>query len=441
MGQRPGENERLQPESYPAGCGFCGAGRNGRWFLCALCGQGYCSPAHQAAALPEHRRSCGKAAASTPAPQQPGASGGLAGGTLAEPAELQARILGFAGPALRAYHGASQAARQATAEHVARQKAPWWLLDSRGDAALAQVLQYLAAPALLYSACACSAWRRKASSREAWASLRLSFGWGPDLEMQRLLRFLRRLAERLQVDQLPEAKEANATGGYPKPASPKPGSQLHLRRHRSVWLLQRAPSDGSAAAALDARREALQQRLEKEELRGKVVLELDAGAGLLGLSLAPYVKSMTLTSPDELSCRLIRLNASLQSTGRTKRNTVQGVDGPVPVYVYPLPISVAGAKTLARQWHWDSGSAMRALQPALLAPSFDLALCGSCETSEALEALLQTCNELMSPGAMLLVGSSHAVLPQQARFAVVREEVLHSPLEGIFRLMHLRKAR
>ena len=57
---------------------------------------------------------------------------------------------------------------------------------------------------------------------EAWASLRLSFGWGPDLEMQRLLRFLRRLAERLQVDQLPEAKEARRCwGGFFKEIAEK----------------------------------------------------------------------------------------------------------------------------------------------------------------------------------------------------------------------------
>lgn len=34
------------------------------------------------------------------------------------------------------------------------------------------------------------------------------------------------------------------------------------------------------------------------------------GAGLVGLGFAPYAKTMTITAADDLSCRLLRLNAS-----------------------------------------------------------------------------------------------------------------------------------
>eukprot|EP00927_Polykrikos_kofoidii_P040893 TRINITY_DN34871_c0_g1_i1.p1 TRINITY_DN34871_c0_g1~~TRINITY_DN34871_c0_g1_i1.p1 ORF type:complete len:583 (-),score=96.04 TRINITY_DN34871_c0_g1_i1:61-1782(-) len=49
-----------------------------------------------------------------------------------------------------------------------------------------------------------------------------------------------------------------------------------------------------------------------------------------------------------------------------------GGRGLIPVYMYKMPVSDRGVKELSRQWHWDSGTAMRGLRPELLAPAFEL---------------------------------------------------------------------
>jgi len=179
------------------------------------------------------------------------------------------------------------------------------------------------------------------------------------------------------------------------------------------------------------------------------VLELNAGAGLVGLGLAPYCKTMTITAPDDLSCRLLHLNASLFGRRKSKSRQVATATGPnnlqVPVYVYMLPTTLGGATAFARQWQWDSGSAMRALKPSLLAPSFDLVL----NAGQPIDPQgLEMCNELMAPGGLLIAvsGALEDVSPlyralQANSFAIERDEVMHDTEEGYFRMMQLKKRR
>jgi len=230
-------------------------------------------------------------------------------------------------------------------------------------------------------------------------------------------------------------------------------SQLVLCRHIlpkgvELWLLQPQSSrvQDSASRAMSNFLAA-----ETQLLAGRAVLELNGGAGLVGLGFAPYAKTMTITAADDLSCRLLRLNASFLWRRRKSSKSRQvptaickGVnDLPVPIYVYMLPITLSGAKTMARQWQWDSGSAMRGLEASLLAPSFDLVLnAGQPIDAQALEA----CNELMAPGGRLItvsgalddVSSIHRAM-QANHFAIDRDEVVHDPQEGYFRMMQLRK--
>ena len=63
-----------------------------------------------------------------------------------------------------------------------------------------------------------------------------------------------------------------------------------------------------------------------------------------------------------------------------------------------LPMTLAGAKALARQWQWDSGSAMRGLTASLVAPSFDLVLNAGLMDPQGLEM----CNELMPCRGLLI---------------------------------------
>lgn len=212
-----------------------------------------------------------------------------------------------------------------------------------------------------------------------------------------------------------------------------------------LWLLQ--PQNSRHDSARRALSNVLAAQLEL--LAGKAVLELNAGAGLVGLGFAPYCKTMTITAPDDLSCRLLRLNASLFCRRSSKSRQVATATGPnnlqVPVYVYMLPTTLGGAKALARQWQWDSGSAMRALKPSLLAPSFDLVL----NAGQPIDPQgLEMCNELMAPGGLLITvsGALDDVSPlyralQANSFAIERDEVMHDTEEGYFRMMQLKKRR
>jgi len=355
-------------------------------------------------------------------------------------------------------------------------------LDTDGHSALAEVFTWCPPSCLLRSACVCHAWRRAGESREAWRSLRLSFGWGADVEMRCVLRSLRRLGLRHGLTELPEARPPSPLASTPSspgtpamgpsrrlspsldegyrfaspPPSPVQGKGVHLQsqlvlcRHSlpksELWLLQPQNSrcHDSARRALS---NVLAARLEL--LAGKTVLELNAGAGLVGLGLAPYCKTMTITAPDDLSCRLLHLNASLFGRRKSKSRQVATATGPnnlqVPVYVYMLPTTLGGATAFARQWQWDSGSAMRALKPSLLAPSFDLVL----NAGQPIDPQgLEMCNELMAPGGLLIAvsGALEDVSPlyralQANSFAIERDEVMHDTEEGYFRMMQLKKRR
>eukprot|EP00913_Durusdinium_trenchii_P016043 g15078.t2 len=378
--------------------------------------------------------------------------------------DLQRRIL------------AAQAAKEFVTDVL---RAPWWLLDVRGHAGLVEVFTWCSPVCLLRSASACHAWHRAAESREAWRFLRLSFGWGPDFEMRCLLRRLKRLGQRHGLMELPEVAPSSpastpsspgtACEGYP-PSSPPQSpvqaakgaqpSQLLLCRHPlgnalgELWLLQLQSS-----RCQDPARRALSRLLaaQPQLLANHAVLEVNAGAGLVGLGSSAYAKTMTITAPDDLTCRLIRLNASLLGKGKS-RPQVPGLSGmSVPVYVYTLPISLNGAKALARQWHksaelskrptrlvmlhaslQDSGSAMRALKPSLLAPSFDVIL----HAGEPLDVqgLMEMCQHLLAPAGLLVtvcgalddVSAMYCAVKAKG-FAFEKDEVIHDPQEGYFR--------
>ncbi|CAK9058151.1 Uncharacterized protein SCF082_LOCUS31052, partial [Durusdinium trenchii] len=185
-------------------------------------------------------------------------------------------------------------------------------------------------------------------------------------------------------------------------------SQLLLCRHPlgnalgELWLLQLQSS-----RCQDPARRALSRLLaaQPQLLANHAVLEVNAGAGLVGLGSSAYAKTMTITAPDDLTCRLIRLNASLLGKGKVMPEGreclfCEDASHQVPVYVYTLPISLNGAKALARQWQWDSGSAMRALKPSLLAPSFDVIL----HAGEPLDVqgLMEMCQHLLAPAGLLV---------------------------------------
>mmetsp|Transcript_78843 Transcript_78843/g.244658 ORF Transcript_78843/g.244658 Transcript_78843/m.244658 type:complete len:354 (+) Transcript_78843:1-1062(+) len=151
-----------------------------------------------------------------------------------------------------------------------------------------------------------------------------------------------------------------------------------------LWLLQ---AEEERRLADPARREACRFLARRAELlAGRAVLEVEAGAGLVGLFASHYARSVTITTPTELGSRLARLNGTLVGTdwgkrpkgwsGPAKRQlpAVAGRSGPVPLYIYALPMTPQGLEDLARQWQWDSGTAMRALKPELVAPRFEVVL-------------------------------------------------------------------
>ncbi|CAE7443373.1 unnamed protein product [Symbiodinium sp. KB8] len=240
--------------------------------------------------------------------------------------------------------------------------------------------------------------------------------------------------------------------------SQQPSSQLVFRRHgveaqadedgpmKELWLLE--PDRANNGARRTLLRAVVQ---EPKMLAGRAVLEMDSGAGMVGLAAAHLCRTMTLTAADDLGCRLLRFNAqslhtATNASGRAKScqaASVSGITGrQVPVYVYSMPQSTSGAGELARQWQWDSGTAMRSMRPSLVAPQFDVMLHAG---RIAPEALLELSCELLTLGGVLLAvgnvvdGTDLAELVKL--FSVERDEVLRDEAEGYFRLLQLRRRR
>jgi len=232
----------------------------------------------------------------------------------------------------------------------------------------------------------------------------------------------------------------SATWGQHSTALPRRASPLLLCRHskflldeagsglsEDIWLLQ---PEGDRHMADPCRRAVCRLlELKPEWTNGKTVLEVDTGAGLVGLCATRLAKSVTITTLNDLAMRLVNLNLTMLSgsatsssklrwSGTTKRQTFStlGIRGPVPVYMYTLPVTQRGAKEFCRQWQWDSGTAMRGLKAHLLKPSFDVIVaaavgasssggCGSPENYA--ESLLQLADELLShdPSACFLIAA------------------------------------
>ena len=244
----------------PQACGHCGRRRQpeGRWYLCAAChATGYCSRAHQRAALPSHRQECeplqdarepaaaaatapppAETSASAPPPEQEetapslgaptpeeielleGAAADRPGLASAAP-DLQHRVLRLLGAPgdLLSCRQAAAALRAAVGAHAAETlRAPWWLLDAEARAALPAALAFCHGPALLRTACACRSWRRASEDRAAWRGMRLNFGWGQDAEMRGVLRAMRRIAARAGLDAFPEDAADPELAGFSLPS-------------------------------------------------------------------------------------------------------------------------------------------------------------------------------------------------------------------------------
>ncbi|CAK0844826.1 unnamed protein product [Prorocentrum cordatum] len=228
-------------------CGHCGSDRTpgAPWFACAQChAVGYCSRAHQRAALPCHRGACGLPAAaparalhagelevSSKDPMSPQRLVGLAEARLppapARPArsveallgaaqEVQDLVLGGLRPAsgdLHCCRAACRALARAVVAHAAYElSAPWWLLDGEQTGLLAGSLALCPPQSLLHTACVCRAWRRASQDRAAWRRVQLTYGWGLDAEMRCVLRAMRRLATRHGLESMPEAPHPVAPG-------------------------------------------------------------------------------------------------------------------------------------------------------------------------------------------------------------------------------------
>lgn len=408
-----------------------------------------------------------------------------------EAADVQHRILSFTCAAdLRAWYGACWCTRQITGNFAADVlRAPWWLLDETGEDVILQVFSFCSPPSQLRLASLGRGWRRASQRREAWRHLRLSFGWGRDVELRCLLRALQHFARHYGLSVLPEpevSKPGSPKGNQPRtpPSTPtelkkpmlpacegsgiqlsqQPSSQLVFRRHgveaqadedgpmKELWLLE--PDRANNGARRTLLRAVVQ---EPKMLAGRAVLEMDSGAGMVGLAAAHLCRTMTLTAADDLGCRLLRFNAqslhtATNASGRAKScqaASVSGITGrQVPVYVYSMPQSTSGAGELARQWQWDSGTAMRSMRPSLVAPQFDVMLHAGLI---APEALLELSCELLTLGGVLLAvgnvvdGTDLAELVHTSRqaklFSVERDEVLRDEAEGYFRLLQLRRRR
>jgi len=208
-----------------------------------------------------------------------------------------------------------------------------------------------------------------------------------------------------------------------------------------------------------------------EMLQRCTILEVNAGSGLVGLSAAAYAKSVTITTPNDLSSRLVRFNCALQGWlsggGRARQSrsgapsqlrrgfSMPGRNGPVPIHVYNLPLSKAGAEELAKQWQWDSGTAMRGLKRNMVAPKFDIMLVASLEPTEtgssgtttAAEGILSLASSLLGKGGLLLAAaktrqdtalSTLTFGASSAGLEVEEDEIVYDPSDGNIRVVGLR---
>lgn len=214
-------------------------------------------------------------------------------------------------------------------------------------------------------------------------------------------------------------------------------SQLVLCRHvgliggetsnsEAMWLLQ---EDGQHRHGDVARRLMCRFLADNPMLvNGKNILEVDSVAGLVGIFACHKLaaRAATLTTPGELGCRLLHLNGTRFATARGRFNErwsgssrkkveISGLWGPVPVYVYALQVSRAGADKLTKQWQWDSGTAMRSLQAQFIAPEFDVLIdaglssrwpSGSVATAEV-RGLLEVAAWFLADGGLLIAIADH----------------------------------
>jgi len=411
-------------------------------------------------------------------------------------------------------------------------RAPWWLLDARERALLADIIALCPAFTVLQTACVCRAWHLASDDRACFRYVRLpAFGWGLDSKMRALLRAMCRVATRSGLSSFPEdppveaelCRSPHARSSRPvhsAPCSPHNGPARHLdllslsRSISSGWSLPPSPASrlGTLAPSplllckhaqlveetgdiggtysqsspdiwllqneeerwtADPSRRAICRWLgsHSELLLGKSVLEMNAGAGLVGLFASRFAKSVTITAPSETNCRLVRINTAmllgsnekpsrLKWSGSTKQQvlSVPGRLGSVPVYVYTLQPSKRGIEALTRQWQWDSGTAMRSVPNFSVAPRFNVVvaadLLGSCAGSsssakaeEAAKAMMDVANSLLADGGLLVAtanASNDEVLTllscrgQAEGFEVRYSEVMEDLEDGRVRVLALR---
>eukprot|EP00929_Paragymnodinium_shiwhaense_P068622 TRINITY_DN34540_c0_g1_i2.p1 TRINITY_DN34540_c0_g1~~TRINITY_DN34540_c0_g1_i2.p1 ORF type:complete len:559 (+),score=88.64 TRINITY_DN34540_c0_g1_i2:167-1843(+) len=192
---------------------------------------------------------------------------------------------------------------------------------------------------------------------------------------------------------------AASSAGSRAGAAPRSVSQLVLCRHEVRWQDksgQRSPADGDSSIWLlqpeaerwssdPCRRAVCTLLSEQPDLTdGKAILEVNSSSGLVSLHAAQTAKAVTVTSPSDLGLRMINVNFTLYNSdagpsrmrrsGNSKRHThfVRGSRGNVPLYLYTLPVNERGIGDFARQWQWDSGTAMRGLNNHVVSPRFDL---------------------------------------------------------------------
>mmetsp|Transcript_19459 Transcript_19459/g.45245 ORF Transcript_19459/g.45245 Transcript_19459/m.45245 type:complete len:497 (+) Transcript_19459:25-1515(+) len=237
--------------------------------------------------------------------------------------------------------------------------------------------------------------------------------------------------------------------------------------HRQMWILQKEEERAGA----DPARRALCKTISKYQAKfhGRTVLEVHAASGLVGLYASRYAKSVTITNPSDWSNRLVRFNGALQAwftsskarpawsgsaSSRPRRSLcMAGRSGPVPVHVYTLEVTKAGAEEMTKQWQWDSGTAMRGLQRELLAPKFDIVLVagssrsGTASSTLTAEGILQIAKHFLSKGGLLLAASKSRYDTELASlqygaaaagFMLEEDELICDPCDGQCRVLALR---
>lgn len=370
----------------------------------------------------------------------------------------------------RASGGALRDAVEECAANVL--KAPWWFLSNGGKQALEASLRFCPIFMILRVACACRSWRAVCQDRAFWRRVRLTYGWGLDCEMRGLLGCMRRVATRHGLSQLPEDPDISTEPAAPSsmslPSSPVAGapckpfaaalslersvscpssnlegpgkpvpsvSPLILCKHAELppvseinadnsdfykqdhmWLLQ-AEEERTAS---DPVRRILCRYLASHSgmITGRSVLEVNAGAGLIGFYASRFAKSVTITAPSELNSRLVSFNGAMllgsmsaskkKWSGSTKSRMLlaRGIAGHVPVYIYPLPLAARGVGEFIRRWAWESGTGMRGLSQTFLAPSFDVIVCGALagrgDGDSVVDGLLHLASALLSERGRLI---------------------------------------